>query len=84
MVNLITFKFTTMKTYTSLCHNANNKLYHTKYKPLLLKYGSITNVCALQNWHELEEWINNGDYSKYIVRNRIKVLCAKLDKALHN
>ena len=37
---------------------------------------------ALQDWYELEECINNGDYSKYIVRNRIKVLCKRLDKAL--
>ena len=72
-----------MKKYATLCHNANNKLYLTEYKPLLKKYEQITDESALQDWHELEEWVNNGDYSKYIVRNRIKVLCTKLDKALN-
>jgi len=67
-----------------LCHNENNKLYLTKYKPLLKKYEKITDKSALEDWYELEEWVNNGNYSKYIVRNRIKLLCTKLDKALIN
>lgn len=37
---------------------------------------------ALQDWYELEECVNNGDYSKHIIRNRINVICKRLDKAL--
>jgi diphthamide synthase (EF-2-diphthine--ammonia ligase) len=33
---------------------------------------------TIDDWYELEEVVNNGDYSKYIIRNRIKVLCKKL------
>ena len=37
---------------------------------------------ALQDWYELEECVNNGDYSKHIIRNRINGICKRLDKAL--